>query len=127
MIATLAALACPSTSLCFATGYVNEEPAVWYSADPAGGVTTWHGRSANLNPGNPFTCVSARLCVGPWSSGSETGVISSTNPADQDAWTVTEIKPPVPGYLMSAVGCASASLCVAGDGRGNLYVGQAHA
>jgi hypothetical protein len=118
---SIGTLACPSTRLCFVTGLGQNDtrPVVWYSTDPEGGPITWKEQFGNvLVP--PFTCVSASFCIGPDGA----GVISSTSPAGENGWTVTPIHLPVPGSSMSAAGCASASLCVAGDSRGDLFTGR---
>jgi hypothetical protein len=123
----LNALACPSLTLCLATGYVNEEPAVWYTTDPSGGAATWHERGTSVasTPPGSFTCLNAKLCIAPWSSGAQTGVITSTTPTARNGWTVTQLRPLVPGNHVAVVGCAFTQLCVAGDSRGDLFTGRA--
>jgi hypothetical protein len=122
----LNALACPSLTLCLATGYVNEEPAVWYTTDPSGGAATWHERGTSVasTPAGSFTCLNAKLCIGPWSSGAQTGVITSTTPTARNGWTVTRLRPLAPGNHIAVVGCAFTQLCVAGDSHGDLFTGR---
>lgn len=106
------------------TGLTETIPVVWYSTDPASGATTWKERPTNMGFRSSFVCVSAKFCIGPESSSTHPSVESSTNPAGMNTWTSTLIKTPVPGFPITTVGCASASLCVADDGRGDLYTGR---
>jgi hypothetical protein len=125
---SFAALNCPSTKLCFGSGYYNEEPAVWYSTNPAGGAATWSERAVSSGIRGRFGCLSPTFCIGPWfsqvKSSSTTGVGVLTNPTAKTGWAFTTIKPAVAGAAMAAVGCVSSTFCVAGDSNGDLYVGR---
>jgi hypothetical protein len=130
---------CPRVSLCLAFGTVgpegSQQSATWYSTDPARGVFSWKDKLTSPvpvsgstffggAPGPGFTCPGRTLCIGPWSSPAPTGVITTANPiAGGKTWTVTPVSPQLPGAVMTALGCASTSLCVAGDSGGDLYTG----
>ena len=86
----VAALACPSASLCIAFGYVNDNPSVFTTSDPAGGASTWTTAPFLLFFGvlpGTVTCPSNTLCVA--TSGGSIAV--STNPSTASAWRVAQI------------------------------------
>jgi hypothetical protein len=131
---------CPGVSLCLAVaGLVTrgsrQGSAVWYSTDPAGGVFTWKDKFTSPVPvsgstyfggitGPGFSCLTRTLCIGPWNTPAQAGVITTASPiGGGKSWTVTPISPPLPFGSITALSCASTRLCVAGDSSGNLYTG----
>ena len=66
-----------------------------------------------------FTCPSVRLCIEAHGS----GVATTTTPAGTKPWTPAPLGLPLPRFPLTVLGCASASLCVVGDQRGDLYTG----
>jgi hypothetical protein len=132
---------CSSASLCYSYGKRDGKNVVWFSTNPAGGPVTWRSRplSSPFPPAgfpfaSAFTCFTAKFCIATYSNGTprtpatKTGVLTSANPAaGGKAWAITTIRTPKAGYVISAVGCAQATLCVAGDSHGDVYVGKPRA
>jgi hypothetical protein len=108
-------VSCASASLCVA---VDGQGNVVTSTDPTGGASAW--TPANVDATNALSGISCTsspslLCVAVDTSGN---VVTSTNPTGgASAWTVTSVDS---GNQLVAVSCPVASLCVAGDGDGNV-------
>ncbi|MHB8694165.1 MAG: hypothetical protein ACYDHH_23235, partial [Solirubrobacteraceae bacterium] len=115
----LAALSCPSTSLCVAAdGYSWGD--VLVSANPLGGATTW---SVVTLPGvtvvSSVSCPDVHLCVAGDGYGN---VWTSTNPTGGfRAWRRAHLEEPLNTDGLSGISCPSVSLCVASDVNGNLW------
>jgi hypothetical protein len=114
---SLLGVSCASTSLCVT---YNGTGTVFTSTEPAGGLSKW--KPVEIDGENELTGISctsspSTLCV---ATDAEGNVITSTNPTGgPSAWTVTNVDS---GNRLDAVSCASTSLCVAGDGGGNIVV-----
>jgi hypothetical protein len=114
--AALVAVACPAASLCVA---LDEKGSVLSSTDPTGGAAAWHRAEIdpNLNqhevlgvPQESLACPSSSFCIAVFSTQSG-GVYTSTQPTGgAAAWRQAAIGG-------ETVACASASLCVIGDGE----------
>ncbi len=112
----LAGISCPSTSFCAA---VDNSGNVLTSTNPTGGASAWTKSNVDAGggPGKGVFCLSASFCV--VVDGGD--VVTSTNPTGGSAaWTVATIAPQNENIALAGIACASASLCVAGDSRGNL-------
>ncbi len=114
---SLLGVSCASTSLCVT---YNGSGTVFTSTEPSGGLSKW--KPADIDGENELTGISctsspSTLCV---ATDAEGNVITSTNPTGgPSAWTVTSVDSE---NQLDAVSCASTSLCVAGDGGGNIVV-----
>ncbi len=110
-------VSCASTSLCVATDGGGE---IITSTEPTQGASAW--KFADIDGENDLNGVSCTasptlLCV---LTDQEGNVITSTNPTGgPSAWTVTNVDGENQLYTVS---CPSTSLCVAGDGAGNIVV-----
>jgi hypothetical protein len=107
-------VSCPTTGLCVAVDSLGD---VLSSIDPTGGTGAWV-RAANVAGGfRGVSCPSAELCVG--ISGRD--VITSTDPTGgAGAWNATEVFVRGSEHGLEAVSCASVTLCVATDDRGDV-------
>lgn len=111
---TLAAVSCPSTTLCLLSGSAH-----WESTDPAGGAASWHARGGSGNAVlEADDCPSVHLCVAVGFGNVTAGIATaSTDPTGTEkAWTTARVEgspPPYGGSTLDAVGCLSTSLCVA--------------
>jgi hypothetical protein len=134
--APLVAVSCPTVLFCAA---VDEAGYVLWSTEPTGGAGSWHSTRIALpyKRGSFYlrgiSCPSQSLCVALGTVGS---VIVSTDPTGgPDSWhamTVDTVACPAgsrcnidgsgPLPLMTALACASVSLCVAGDFNGSVVV-----
>ena len=129
--ASFQAVSCPAISLCVAVDTAGE---VLTSTNPAGGPSTW--QSVEVTPGywlRDVSCPTVSLCLAVDNNGD---VASSTNPTGgSTAWTVANVDSgpcasqvagascearPAEGRPLEAVSCPSVSLCVAGDGEGDI-------
>jgi hypothetical protein len=117
----VAAVSCPSVSLCVATTNKGD---VFTSTNPAGGASTW--KKTTVDQGafvNAVSCPSVSLCVAADSnmagdSNVASKILTTTNPTGRaSAWTKATIDQ---GHTLNAVSCASVSLCVAGDSNGKI-------
>jgi hypothetical protein len=102
----LAAVSCPSMTMCVATDY---DGRVVSSTDPARGV--WTAPSSVTDAGEllSVSCPSSSLCVATDSSGR---VFTSTDPAGGGrAWTSAAVD----AYTLAGVSCPSIAFCVAVD------------
>ena len=103
----LESLACPSTTFCAA---VDEEGNLLTSTNPSGGSSAW--TAENIDGGNSLvaiSCPSASFCAAADSAGN---VLTSTDPTGGPGeWSSVIVAEPT--YVVEALTCASASLCVA--------------
>jgi hypothetical protein len=107
-------ISCPSTALCVA---VDESGDVVTSTNPSAGSPTW--TTAKIAPDASgtlgVTCTSVSLCM---VVGTD-GLIYSANPAGgAGTWIKTDALGGFTGFSMIA--CGGPTLCVAGDGFGDL-------
>ena len=107
----IADIACPSTSLCVATGADGGLDGFYTSTDPAGGAATWSFSETDLGSLiSGVSCASVSLCVAVDQTGD---IFTSTDPAGgAGAWSFGTIDPD--GSDLTGVSCPSARLCVAG-------------
>jgi hypothetical protein len=138
---TIAGVACPSASMCFASdeaGYALD------SSDPAGGSAAWKAYPAALerldvrsgqtsSVGYPLfdlTCPSQSLCLGLQGRAVLFGLAAappaklyvSEDPQGGAPWKGANIDPD--GALL-ALSCPTAKLCFAVDSSGNVLIGRA--
>jgi len=113
------AVSCPTTSFCVvinATGYVST------STDPGGRASAWSSSPSRMNVQAGLyglSCPSTSLCVAVGGGSGEPVVATSTDPAGGAAtWTGAALSGG--GDQLSAVSCASVSLCVAADFNGRV-------
>ena len=113
-VTALTDIACPSTTLCVATGTTGS---LFTSTNPTGGASAWTKTTVGTRRLMGVSCPSTTLCV---VVGYKSGyVFTSTNPAGgASAWTSATITGP-PHF--SAVNCPTTTLCVAGTSTGKLY------
>jgi hypothetical protein len=107
-------VSCASWGLCIAMGGAE----VLTSTEPAGGADAW--TSASLEAIKRYeiegaSCPAANLCV---LTDSDSGVITSTEPAAAAAWMIVPVS--VGSSSLSGVSCASLELCVWVDEAGNV-------
>ena len=114
----IADIACPTTSLCVATGGDNGLDGFYTSTDPAGGAATWSFSETDLGSLiSGVSCASVSLCVAVDQSGD---VFTSTDPAGgSGTWSFGTIDPD--GSDLTGVSCPSARLCVAVDLDGAIF------
>ncbi|HEV3320705.1 MAG TPA: hypothetical protein VG147_00765 [Solirubrobacteraceae bacterium] len=120
----LAAVSCPSASLCVA---VDRYGGVVSSTDPAGGASAWQfaqvGGEYSRREGCDevplcmlgISCPSTSLCVAVGANGRV--LVSSDPTGGAGAWSQSEVDE---GRALTAVSCPSTSLCVAVDRAGNV-------
>ncbi len=121
----LAGVSCPSAQLCVA---VDQYDDIATSTRPTAGARAWtlNGpTSAGLNlPYSAVSCASTTLCAVAGVSGVGNGdddVLVSRDPTSRRAsWEGAAVDH---GAIQS-ISCPTASLCVAGDGRGEVIVGR---
>jgi len=126
--ANLAAVACPTTSLCVA---VDDQGNVVTSTDPTAGPSAWTLRNVGIESQNPtdgtvppptISCASTHLCA----IANYLGYVdTSTNPAGPaGAWVHTNLhdagSQTDPNGL-TGVSCAPISSCVVIDGAGHVF------
>ena len=113
-VTALTDIACPSTTLCVATGTTGS---LFTSTNPTGGASAWTKTTVGTRRLMGVSCPSTTLCV---VVGYKSGyVFTSTNPAGgASAWTSATITGP-PHF--TAVNCPTTTLCVAGTSTGKLY------
>ena len=106
----IAAIACPSTSLCLAA---NTSGDLLWSTDPGGGPAMWHYFQLDTTPDgngdniNSISCPSTTLCV---AVDGEGHVLTSTNPTGgAAAWSIG----PSTHAFLESVSCSSVNLCAA--------------
>jgi hypothetical protein len=116
-VSSLHAVSCPSIVLCVA---VSGSGAIVSSTNPSGGAGAWTTVTlAQAYDLSAVSCPTVALCI---AIDRDTGrVLASTNPTGgAGAWSVVFADPgnvfTGPGPLVSAVSCASSSLCVAAGG-----------
>jgi Divergent InlB B-repeat domain len=126
---TLTSISCPSTALCVA---LTSDGAITSSTDPTAPTPTWSGAGDAGFCGAvacaPISCPSVSLCVYSDFIGD---VVTSSNPTGgTSAWTRMHVLGA--GYYVggggalnpiTALSCASASLCVAANADGRVVVG----
>jgi hypothetical protein len=121
----LAAVACPATTFCVAlSAYPNQLS--WFSSNPTGGAAAWTSSPLEAVGGIALACPSTALCAaGGYVGPEEENVASTSDPAAGGAtWEGTNTDPGFFGDTRtSAIACATTSLCILGDQRGNVYVG----
>lgn len=107
---------CPSPSFCAALDNFGN---LIYSTNPAGGVSAWHQVGGPGGFAKNFTCASATFCAAIEDSNSQFGkLFTTTDPTGGGAaWQSRDISERGNG---TALTCASAHLCVAGDFRGDV-------
>ena len=101
----IAAISCPSASLCVAG---DDAGNILSSTNPTGGADAWN--SAGVSSIRGVSCPSTSLCAAvDWSN-----LLTATDPSGgASAWTTAAIA----GYpSLSVISCPSVSLCVAGGG-----------
>jgi hypothetical protein len=109
-------ISCISTPLCVATGS-NEAIS---SSDPTGGAGAWQTASVP-EVGGGIACGTPSLCVA-FSGPTNAGITASADPAaGAPSWMTSE---GVGARKLSALSCASSSLCVAAEG-GLVLLGTA--
>jgi hypothetical protein len=117
----IADIACPSISLCAATGADSGLDGFYTSTDPAGGAATWYRtrrRGGRKRGWFDVNCPNGRLCV---AAGSGFGV--STDPARPGSWR--HIPEPANGDQIkgiTGISCSSPHLCVGADLFGLAFV-----
>jgi hypothetical protein len=117
----ISAVSCAPPSLCIAAG---DHGNILTSTNPAGGPGAWtvaevDGKGRGINS---VYCSSVSFCIAVDAAGD---VLTSTNPTGgAGAWTITPVDLSSEGYMgandVYAVSCASTSLCVGADFRGNF-------
>ncbi len=123
----LTGISCPSVSLCVA---VSALTTIEISTDPTGGPRTWHETDLSEGSASEFaavSCASAALCIAVDTQGN---VASSTHPArGKHRWRLAAADAAGAVSLdnsaqvgLTGVSCPARSLCVAGDGAGNVVV-----
>ena len=114
--ASISAISCPAASLCVG---VNQGGDVITSTDPTVASPVWSAVNVDGTTGIvDIDCPSAGFCAATDASGR---ILTSANPAGGPAtWTTTDVGggPGAPG---AAIGCASASFCVATAGDEVLW------
>jgi hypothetical protein len=115
-------LSCPTTTECVATAAGPHYELVT-SADPAGGAGAWTETVVGDGEQQLFavSCPEADLCLAGDAAGD---VISSTDPTDPSAWSVTNVDGPSRVLDIESVGCTGVTLCVAGAWNGDVLVGR---
>ncbi len=111
--AGLSDVSCPSATLCVAVGFAGQ---IYTSTNPTGGTGAWTPTTFETQSITEIDCPSTTFCAATvlWAQ----KVITTTNPAGgAPAWSGTDL-----GSSPAVVGCASAALCVVGDGGGHGYV-----
>jgi hypothetical protein len=117
----ISAVSCALPSLCIAA---DNHGNILTSTNPAGGVGTWTAAEVDSKGRgiNSVYCASASFCIAVDAAGE---VLTSTDPAGGvGAWMITPVDLSSEGYMgandVYAVSCASTSLCLAADFRGNF-------
>jgi RHS repeat-associated protein len=112
-VTALTGIACPSTTLCVATGTTG---ALFTSTNPTGGASAWTKTTVGARRAMSVSCPSTTLCVAvAYKSGA---ILTSTHPAGgASAWTTAKVT----GAHFTAVNCPTTTLCVAGTQAGKLY------
>jgi RHS repeat-associated protein len=112
-VTALTDIACPSTTLCVATGTTGS---LFTSSNPTGGASAWTKTTVGTRRLMGVSCPSTTLCV---VVGYKSGLIfTSTNPTGgASAWTSAKAT----GAHFTAVNCPTTALCVAGTQAGKLY------
>ena len=111
----LAALSCPSPSLCVASDGAGN---ILTSSNPLGGAGAWSRTASDQLLGiSGVSCPSISMCVAGDTSGN---ILTSTDPSGgASAWRKTQATDRSSG--LGAVSCPSVSLCLAVDYAGNLF------
>jgi hypothetical protein len=115
----LAAMSCPSASLCVAG---DDDGNILTSTDPLGGSDAWSRTGADQVQGIGqdivgVSCASVSLCV---VVDGEGNIVASTDPTGgQSAWSKTHFSSP-PNVGFDGVSCPSVSLCVAATDAGKV-------
>jgi hypothetical protein len=104
----LLSVSCPTASFCVAA---DAEGAVFTSTDPTGGSSAWTLAAAGVS-GPSLSCPTTSFCA---SAGAGDIVISTDPTGGASAWHSVSVDP---DNRLSAISCASASLCVAVDAYG---------
>jgi hypothetical protein len=120
----LTSVSCPSVTMCVAAGdqhYVSLDPA-------AAAASVWKGTGTQLGGGafSAISCPTTAMCLGVGFGNTSTGLATATSTPHGSAtsWKTVDVEaiPPAPGEgLLDAVGCPTASVCVALDGYDNFY------
>lgn len=120
----LTSVSCPSTGLCVVGGAEHA-----YSANPAGGRSSWHFTGGPVGGGviSGLDCPDTALCVGVGFGDASPGlVVATTSPrGGSRVWKTTDVLASPPGVgagLFDAIGCPGQTLCVALDSADNAYV-----
>jgi hypothetical protein len=116
--AGLAAVWCPTTTLCVAVDSASPGN-VLTTTNPTGGVAAWRTIQKVGAVLNSVTCASSALCV---ASGTNTYVSTSPASAAGGTWRATGVQ--TGGGTFSGIACPSVSLCTA-VGFGNTSTGLA--
>lgn len=112
--AQVQSVACPTITLCVAV----TSSGVSTTANPTGPASAWQWAAVPGVPRslNDVVCPSASLCAA--SDGGYGNVATSTNPSGgASTWSLADVDGT---SALTGIGCASASLCVAGDGSGDV-------
>jgi hypothetical protein len=108
----LAAISCPTVSLCAADDVDGD---VVSTTTPTGAATAWSVENVYNQPLSSMSCANASFCL----AGGSTGVVfASSNPVA--GWNRYQVDPD--GATIQAVSCPSTGLCVGGDNDGNVLV-----
>jgi hypothetical protein len=119
----IAAISCPSASLCVAG---DDGGNILSSTNPTGGASAWRKTKVDTASDIPFlgpvSCPSVSLCVAVDINGN---ILSSTDPTGgNSAWRRTKIRSGSTtgeGSALDALSCPSVSLCVTGDADGHIF------
>ena len=118
LVGSLAAISCPSATLCVAVEGGN----LLTSKNPNGGASAWERKPIDSSGLLAVSCPSTHLCVAVDGSGD---VLTSTNPtAGAASWSAPANIDSNNNYGLYGVSCPTASLCVAVDGRGNVLTSK---
>jgi hypothetical protein len=110
-------ISCADSNLCVA---VADEGRFLYSADPTGGIEAWAETQVNdLEPADvtAVSCPTDEFCVAVDTDGN---ALISTNPAN-GAWIEVAVGD---GDPLTDVSCASPTLCLLGDGSGDVFFSE---